>query len=373
MAEAWRPFQVYPATDSPPTMNSTDAPDTGGLATFALTPTNILAAFFVGLLIVLTLVGNGIVFASFYTFRDLRTICNYFIISLAAADVLVALLAMPFWLLLQLTPELASQRILSEQLLMFWYCMDILGGTASIVNLAAVSADRNVAITAPYRYPHVMTSSRALVILCFVWAYSVVVSALRLADWGEDGYQYFVFVASFSLPLLFMIVMYVRIYVTARRQARLIGRRRSRSYTTDVKAAKTIAVVIGVFIVCWLPFFVSVLGYLFNPHFYPLPMFKVVKWLEYLNSSLNPIIYTCLNKTYRRAFRRLFARWRGNLARTRQDSISTLSRRLTFRRGSMFPSQNSHSASGSDHSSGELRRKGSKRGRTEKSPPITKI
>lgn len=339
---------------------------------FSTTPMNILAAFFVGLLIVLTLVGNAIVFASFYTFRDIRTICNYFIISLAASDILVALLAMPFWLLLQLTPDLEKQTILSQELLMFWSCMDILCGTASIINLAAVSADRHVAITAPYTYPHVMTSPRAIFILCIVWVYAVMVSALRLAHWGK-AYHIFVFTASFLLPLVFMIAMYIRIYITARRQARRIGRHRSRKYKSDVKAAKTIAVVIGAFIICWLPFFVSVLGYVYNPHFYPLPIFKAIKWLEYLNSCLNPIIYTCLNTTYRKAFKRLFKKWRGQMERTREESLSIISRRLTLPRGSIFASQNSNTSTKyADNSSGESKRKNSKRGRAGQ-PPITKI
>lgn len=346
---------------------------------FHTEPWNIAGAVAVGLVIVLTIFGNAIVCASFYTFRDLRTICNYFIISLAISDILVAILGMPFWLILQLT-DLSNNSVIKGELYLFWQCMDIFFGTASIMNLAAVSADRHIAITAPYSYPYVMTSSRALLILCFAWIYAVIVSSLRLLDnkWTQHGgYQYFVFIASFGLPLLFMIAMYARIYIVARRQARRIGR--SRNYTTDVKAAKTIAVVIGVFVFCWAPFFVSVIGYINNRNFYPLIIYKCVKWLEYLNSCLNPILYTCLNKTYRRAFRRLFTRWRGRLERTREESlttIGTLSRRLTLpRAGSIFASQGGtfSSSSSKELSNGECRRKlsrkGSRKGKMENPPP----
>lgn len=346
---------------------------------FRTETSNIANAVAVGVLIVFTIVSNSIVCASFYTFRDLRTICNYFIISLAISDILVAVLGMPFWLLLQLT-DLSEQKVITGNLNLFWQCMDILFGTASIMNLAAVSADRNVAITAPYAYPHIMTSSRALLVLSCAWIYAVVVSSLRILkdQWPEpNGYNYFVFVASFALPLLFMVAMYSKIYIVARRQARRIGR--NRRYTTDVKAAKTIAVVIGVFIVCWAPFFVSVIGFVHDEKFYPMIIHKSVKWLEYLNSCLNPIIYTCLNKTYRRAFRRLFTRWRGQLERTREESVTaigTLSRRLTLPRGSIFVSQGgaSSNSSAKESSNGECRRslskKGSKKGtETEEFPP----
>lgn len=339
---------------------------------------NIVGAVAVSVLIVLTIAGNCIVCASFYTFRDLRTICNYFIISLAVSDILVAILGMPFWLILQLT-DLSNQQIIKGKLNLFWQCMDIFFGTASIMNLAAVSADRHVAITAPYSYPYIMTSSKALVVLSFAWIYAVGVSSLRLLEdeWPKPGgYQYFVFIASFGLPLLFMIAMYTRIYIVARHQARRIGR--NRNYTTDIKAAKTIAVVIGAFVFCWLPFFISVLGYIYTTEFYPIIIYRCVKWLEYLNSCLNPILYTCLNKTYRRAFRRLFTRWRGRLERTREESVTaigTLSRRLTLPRGSLFASQagDFSSSSTKETSNGECRRKlsrkGSRKSRNEDPPP----
>ena len=59
---------------------------------------------FVLLLIVATVAGNGFVFMAVYTFRELRTVTNYFIVSLASADLAVALLAMPVWLISALIP-----------------------------------------------------------------------------------------------------------------------------------------------------------------------------------------------------------------------------------------------------------------------------
>ena len=128
---------------------------------------------------------------------------------------------------------------------------------------------------------------------------------------GETG------VSSLSqAPLLAMLVMYTRIYLVARYQAKRIGR----NYASDIKAAKTIAVVIGSFVICWLPFFMVVLSWA-SPSLAPLPttFFNIAKWLEYLNSCLNPIIYTCLNRTYRNAFRKLFRRCRSKIMRDNRD------------------------------------------------------
>ena len=87
-------------------------------------------------------------------------------------------------------------------------------------------------------------------------------------------------------------------------------KRIGKKQASEMKAAKTIGVVVGAFLICWLPFFIFVLGFAHNKNnFRPPPhSYEFIKWMEYLNSGLNPVIYTCMNRTFRRAFRRLFQR-----------------------------------------------------------------
>ncbi|GIY14669.1 5-hydroxytryptamine receptor [Caerostris extrusa] len=72
------------------------------------------------------------------------------------------------------------------------------------------------------------------------------------------------------------------------------------------KAAKTLAIITGVFVVCWLPFFImALLLPLCNecePNF---PIFSIFLWLGYANSTLNPIIYTIFSPDFRSAFKKL--------------------------------------------------------------------
>lgn len=283
--------------------NITGAPPTG----INPTPNSIVAAVFVGILILVTLFGNVLVCISFYTFPNLRTICNYFIVSLSVADILVALLAMPFWLIVQLNNTLWPWPRLKEGLYSFWSFIDIFCGTASIMNLTAVSIDRMLAIVTPFKYPKILTTKRVLIILALVWLYSTTIACLRLANW--QSYGLFAAFASFFLPLSLVIVMYTVIFIVVKIQVHRIGSAGGKEHANEMKAAKTILVVIGAFVVCWLPFFVIVVGHATDKNFtYPMEVYNMFKWMEYLNSCLNPVIYTCMNRTYRRAFKRLFNR-----------------------------------------------------------------
>ncbi|KAK1802080.1 hypothetical protein P4O66_004422 [Electrophorus voltai] len=70
-----------------------------------------------------------------------------------------------------------------------------------------------------------------------------------------------------------------------------------------------LAVVIGVFVVCWFPFFFTyTLTALCDSCCVPPTLFKFFFWFGYCNSSLNPIIYTIFNNDFRRAFKKILCR-----------------------------------------------------------------
>ncbi|KAJ6653716.1 hypothetical protein lerEdw1_008787 [Lerista edwardsae] len=135
---------------------------------------------------------------------------------------------------------------------------------------------------------------------------------------------------SFYIPVAIMIVTYTRIFRIAQRQIRRISSleravERAQScqshdcpqdaslknaFKKETKVLKTLSIIMGVFVFCWLPFFVLNCIVPFCDH--PLPeqggppcvsevVFNVFVWFGWANSSINPIIYA-FNADFRRAF-----------------------------------------------------------------------
>ena len=286
----------------------------------------ILFLVFVLLLIVATVVGNGFVFMAVYTFRELRTVTNYFVMSLAAADLAVALLAMPVWLLSSLLPIDNEYDSLVLDLCTKW--IDPFCCTASIFNATLVSIDRYYAISRPLRYKTVVTPRRSKRSIASVWGFSMVISGISFLQFHDDlkvihGYVIFLFASLFCLPLGIMSFAYISIYraainqISKMRSNRLgsaSGEKKRYSYTferrrrffRELKITKMLAIIVSLFVICWSPFLVVTLIEAFTYHEIPVAIEGVIVFLPYVLSCANPWIYTGMNRDFRLAFKKLF-------------------------------------------------------------------
>ncbi|XP_029921071.1 alpha-1D adrenergic receptor [Myripristis murdjan] len=314
---------------------------------------------FLSVFILVAIVGNIFVILSVVCNKHLQTVTNFFIVNLAMADLLLSIIVLPFSASLEVLGCWVFGRVFCN----IWAAVDVLCCTASILSLCIISIDRYIGVKYCLKYPSIMTERRAGVILVIVWLSSMVISVGPLLGWKEPppldesicriteepGYALFSSLFSFYLPLLVILIMYFRVYVVARRTTKSLeaGVKRERSKSMEVvlrihcrsvledarpasaksskthpfrsslsvrlmkfsrekKAAKTLAIVVGMFIVCWLPFFFFLPLGSFFPALKPSEsVFKVVFWLGYFNSCINPMIYPCSSKEFQRAFTRL--------------------------------------------------------------------
>ncbi|KAG7322684.1 hypothetical protein KOW79_014030 [Hemibagrus wyckioides] len=301
--------------------------------------------------IAFTVGGNVLVCLAVCTSRRLRCISSCFVVALAVTDLLVGLFVLP----LSATLELRGGRWpLGGTICNIYLSVDVTLGTASIFTLLAISVDRYLAISAPLSYTTRLTPARATAAIVVIWITSLTVAFAPIhmgwntadfnvqnRDWrmgneGDEGrtcrYEWnnnYVLLAAFCMyffPLLVMCGMYHRIFSMAREQVRRIRAATpsiTRSSTSlrgatlrEHKATMTLAAVLGVFIVCWLPYivFFTCMG-LRRETEPPRVAHSVVLWLGYFNSALNPILYPALNRDFRHAY--------GHLLRCRNPHKNT--------------------------------------------------
>ncbi|XP_014216974.1 octopamine receptor Oamb-like [Copidosoma floridanum] len=129
----------------------------------------------------------------------------------------------------------------------------------------------------------------------------------------------------------------------------------------ETKAAKTLAIIVGGFILCWMPFFTMYLVRAFCPDCIHPTVFSVLFWLGYCNSAINPCIYALFSKDFRFAFKKIICnclcKQRANTLRRGSDGsqLAMRSERSPGRAGrgpapglSIEDSDPEHCGSGSD-------------------------
>ncbi|XP_057708931.1 trace amine-associated receptor 13c-like [Corythoichthys intestinalis] len=272
---------------------------------------------------ILTVLLNLLVIVAISHFRQLHTPTNLLLLSLAVSDVLVGLLVWPtdiyqrtscwaFGDVACICYQLASFIILST----------------SVGNMVLISVDRYIAICDPLHYNVKVTVNRIQLCVCLCWFLLSLYCCILLRDhlahpekcrscYGECAVHLnmkngiFDMVVIFILPLSIIVMLYTRVFIVAVSQARamrsnvtcdkvqnsvLLGAKKS-----ELKAARTLGVLVLVFLVCICPFYISPLvgdiSFSTSAHY--------VLYLFNFNSCVNPLIYALFYPWFRRAVKHI--------------------------------------------------------------------
>ncbi|KAH8313504.1 hypothetical protein KR067_007236, partial [Drosophila pandora] len=217
----------------------------------------VLKGFIFSSIILAAVLGNALVIISVQRNRKLRVITNYFVVSLAMADMLVALCAMTF----NASVELSGGKWMFGPFMCNVYnSLDVYFSTASILHLCCISVDRYYAIVRPLEYPLNMTHKTVCFMLANVWILPALISFtpiflgwytteehLREVSLHPDQCSFVVNKAyalisssvSFWIPGIVMLVMYWRIFKEAVRQRKALSRTSSNILLNSVHMGHT--------------------------------------------------------------------------------------------------------------------------------------
>ncbi|XP_062278772.1 thyrotropin-releasing hormone receptor [Scomber scombrus] len=306
----------------------------------------VVSVFLVSLICGLGIVGNMMVILVVLTTKHMRTPTNCYLVSLAAADLMVLTAAgLP-----NITDALHGQWVYGYAGCLGITYFQYLGINASSCSITAFTVERYIAICHPIKAQFLCTLSRAKKIIMLVWALTSVYSVmwLFLSDTKKLVYDnvvllscaykvsrshylpiYFTdFAVFYVLPLMLATVLYgliARILFLNplpsdpkestkkwKKEMRQLGKMISTNSSSSTTAAsrrqvtKMLAVVVILFALLWMPYRTLVVVNSFLEKAYLDTWFLLFcRLCIYLNSAINPVIYNAMSQKFRAAFKKL--------------------------------------------------------------------
>nr|XP_006626531.2 PREDICTED: trace amine-associated receptor 1-like [Lepisosteus oculatus] len=224
-------------------------------------------------IILFTVCGNLFVVISIAHFKQLHTPTNFLVLSLAVADLLLGGFVMPP----SMVRSLETCWYYGDLFCKIHSSIDTMLCTTSIFHLSFISIDRYYAVCEPLKYQTKITIYVALFMVVISWSVSAVIGfGLIFLELNIKGIED---------------VYYENIYCVG--GCTLIQ--------TEISSLIALGIVMGVFLCCWMPCFLTVsLDPIFN-YSTPPVLFDTLVWLGYLNSTFNPLVYAFFYSWFRKA------------------------------------------------------------------------
>ncbi|KAM7111262.1 melatonin receptor type 1A [Molossus nigricans] len=272
--------------------------------------------------IVVDLLGNLLVILAVCRNKKLRNTGNIFVVSLAVADLVVAVYPYP----LVLTSILNNGWKLGSlhcQVSGFLMGLSVIG---SIFNITGIAINRYCYICHSLKYDRLYSNKNSLCCVLLIWTLTLVAIAPNLhigslqydprvysctfAQSASSAYTIAVVVFHFLVPMAIVVFCYLRIWVLVLRVRRRVKPdSKPKLKPQDFRNFVSMFVVFVLFAICWAPLNVIGLAVASDPARMvprvPEWLFVASYYMAYFNSCLNAIIYGVLNQNFRKEYRRI--------------------------------------------------------------------
>ena len=318
------------------------------------------------------LIGNLSLYIIVYKNKTLQTISNLYILNLAAADIMVSVLSIPF----TVVTVIAGRWLFGDTACVALGFFTILSFIASVMSLGMIAINRYFYIVKWNTYKKTFSKKKSFLFAAAVWVVSISLASPPLFGWAEYRFipgksycfvywpsnvyfMYFMIIVCFFGPLSAIAFSYHEIWTFTKNLKRriafsrnniaplplLAGKETQNSNHPDnkldrdmagipqtikvshckldlkskseefqltpeeAKMTNTILFAVALFVICWAPFAVT----MFFDVYYPRPLPRTVDiaslLLGYLNSMCNPLLYGLRNSAFKQGFLDLYSRF----------------------------------------------------------------
>ena len=313
---------------------------------------DVLIDIFLWFLSAFTILGNALVLAVFIKDRELRSkVSNLYILNLAIADLLVGCISVPIHNLYRSNCWWTFSRAACR----FWVTMDFSECTVSVWAIVLISYDRFLLVTKGLEYAKYQTLRKFLILSALLWSISYIryFFSYVVYDWivgstvnydcecrsdllSNQKFLIYDVLTSNTIPIIFIVYFNASLYINIRKRSLQNKRRPSSAEVTSTsrpistislaltsgggengssdlpkthlrlnlqrhrKAALTLAVLVIVACLCWIPYFtVSLLG-VTSYVTISTRAFIISYYIFYANSAINPLLYVATNPRIRK-------------------------------------------------------------------------
>ncbi|XP_006882325.1 PREDICTED: melatonin receptor type 1A [Elephantulus edwardii] len=281
-----------------------------------------MLAFILIFTIVVDILGNLLVILSVYRNKKLRNAGNIFVVSLAVADLVVAIYPYPL-VLTSIFNNGWNLGYLHCQISGFFMGLSVIG---SIFNITGIAINRYCYICHRLKYDKLYSNKNSLCYVFLIWMLTLVaimpnlhigtlqydsrIYSCTFAQSVSSAYTIAVVVFHFIVPMIIVIFCYLRIWILVLQVRRRVKPdNKPKLKPQDFRNFVTMFVVFVLFAICWAPLNFIGLAVASDPAKMvpriPEWLFVSSYYMAYFNSCLNAIIYGLLNQNFRKEYRRI--------------------------------------------------------------------